>query len=249
MTKCESSNPNNNNMEMELWTAEMEIDLFYSMIDHKPVGENKNFHMIFINEKYNNLNEKKMSAAQIWDHLATLYDLNSLNENDIKPFPGDQVDFRLPSADFETFIIEKTNSTKNTEDKDTKEGVVKQNNDKKTKNTTTPAGNRNSIDGKFEKKDKYEFCEAEPALNEDTTSSNVSSSSINVDKTGNLNTGTAVTNENSLNSEDTDAGSNSVKSSNLTRQPSRAETRRISKGGGGDGRARTSSVSNKKRKN
>jgi len=34
--------------------------------------------MIFIYEKYNNLNEKKLSVSQIWDHLKTMYDLNSL---------------------------------------------------------------------------------------------------------------------------------------------------------------------------
>ena len=60
------------------WTADMEASLFYAMIDHKPVGENKHFHMIFIYDKYNNLNEKKINADQIWQHLATLYDLNAL---------------------------------------------------------------------------------------------------------------------------------------------------------------------------
>lgn len=60
------------------WTAEMEIDLFYSMVDHKPVGENKHFHMLFIYEKYNNLNERKLTVAQLWQHLSELYDLNSL---------------------------------------------------------------------------------------------------------------------------------------------------------------------------
>lgn len=60
------------------WTAEMEIDLFYSMVDHKPVGENKHFHMLFIYEKYNNLNERKLTVAQLWHHLSELYDLNSL---------------------------------------------------------------------------------------------------------------------------------------------------------------------------
>ena len=60
------------------WTPDMEASLFYAMIDHKPVGENKHFHMIFIYDKYNNLNEKKINADQIWEHLNTLYDLNAL---------------------------------------------------------------------------------------------------------------------------------------------------------------------------
>ena len=61
-----------------VWTTDMEISLLYAMIDHKPVGENKHFQMIFIYEKYNNLNDKKLTINQIRDHLNTLYDLNSL---------------------------------------------------------------------------------------------------------------------------------------------------------------------------
>lgn len=60
------------------WTPEMEINLFYSMIDHKPVGENKHFHMMFIYERFNNLSEKKLSVEQIWEHLNLLYDLPAL---------------------------------------------------------------------------------------------------------------------------------------------------------------------------
>jgi MRG-binding protein len=60
------------------WTAEMEVSLFYAMIDHKPVGENKHFHMIFIYEKFNNLSDKKLSIEQIWEHLNLLYDLQAL---------------------------------------------------------------------------------------------------------------------------------------------------------------------------
>ena len=63
------------------WTPEMEINLFYAMIDHKPVGENKHFHMMFIYEKFNNLSEKKLSVEQLWDHLANLYDLQALVNN------------------------------------------------------------------------------------------------------------------------------------------------------------------------
>ena len=61
-----------------MWTPEMEVSLFYAMIDHKPVGENKHFHMIFIYEKFNNLSDKKLSIEQIWEHLNMLYDLKAL---------------------------------------------------------------------------------------------------------------------------------------------------------------------------
>jgi MRG-binding protein len=61
-----------------MWTPEMEVSLFYAMMDHKPVGENKHFHMIFIYEKFNSLCEKKLSVDQLWQHLSTMYDLGAL---------------------------------------------------------------------------------------------------------------------------------------------------------------------------
>ena len=60
------------------WTPEMEVNLLYSMIDHKPVGVNKHFHMIFIYEKFNNLCDKNLTVDQIWQRLGTLYDLKEL---------------------------------------------------------------------------------------------------------------------------------------------------------------------------
>jgi hypothetical protein len=47
-------------------------------IDHKPIGENKYFHLIFIYEKFNNLNDKKLTIEQIWQHLNELYDMKAL---------------------------------------------------------------------------------------------------------------------------------------------------------------------------
>lgn len=79
-----------------VWTAEMEVSLFYAMIDHKPVGENKHFHMAFIYEKFNNLSEKKLTIDQLWHHLNTLYDLKGLDENEIVAFPNDETEFSLP---------------------------------------------------------------------------------------------------------------------------------------------------------
>lgn len=78
------------------WTAEMEVSLFYAMIDHKPVGENKHFHMAFIYEKFNNLSDKKLTIDQLWHHLNTLYDLKGLDENEIVAFPNEEAEFSLP---------------------------------------------------------------------------------------------------------------------------------------------------------
>ena len=60
------------------WTPEMEVSLFYAMMDHKPVGENKHFHIMFIYEKFNNQSEKKLTIEQLWQHLGSLYDLQAL---------------------------------------------------------------------------------------------------------------------------------------------------------------------------
>ncbi|RNA28477.1 MRG MORF4L-binding isoform X2 [Brachionus plicatilis] len=83
-------------MSCVVWTPEMEVSLFYAMIDHKPIGENKHFHMAFIYEKFNNLSDKKLSIEQIWQHLDTLYDLKGLDENEIVAFPNEEVEFSLP---------------------------------------------------------------------------------------------------------------------------------------------------------
>ena len=61
------------------WTPEMDVNLFYAMIDHKPVGVNKHFHMIFIYEKFNQATDTiKLSVEQLWQRLNTLYDLKEL---------------------------------------------------------------------------------------------------------------------------------------------------------------------------
>ena len=62
-----------------VWTPEMDVNLFYALMDHKPVGVNKHFHMIFIYEKFNQATDTiKLSVDQIWQRLSTLYDLKEL---------------------------------------------------------------------------------------------------------------------------------------------------------------------------
>ena len=61
-----------------VWTPEMDVNLFYALMDHKPVGVNKHFHMIFIYERFNQTTETKLSVDQLWQRLSTLYDLKEL---------------------------------------------------------------------------------------------------------------------------------------------------------------------------
>lgn len=104
-------------MSNVVWTPEMEVSLFYAMIDHKPVGENKHFHMTFIYEKFNNLSDKKLTIDQLWQHLNVLYDLQGLDENEIIAFPNEETEFSLPDFDKSTSNVSEdlNESTKSSE--------------------------------------------------------------------------------------------------------------------------------------
>ena len=107
------------------WTAEMECALFYSMIDHKPVGENKHFHIIFTYEKFNNLNEKNLSTSQLCEHLGQLYDLKELNENETKPFPNDgTTEFLLPDS-IPKLALNQNSSSSESKSNDTPKSVLR----------------------------------------------------------------------------------------------------------------------------
>lgn len=86
------------------WTAELEVALFHSMHNHKPVGEerreggakgiprgswpaalspllsglNKHFHMACVQWRLQRLHSISLTTEQIWKHLSTLYDLKTL---------------------------------------------------------------------------------------------------------------------------------------------------------------------------
>ncbi|KAL3868313.1 hypothetical protein ACJMK2_041134 [Sinanodonta woodiana] len=82
-------------------SVEFEVNLFHAMRGHKPVGVNRHFQMMFIQEKINGASgSKNLSAKQIWNHLTTMYDLQALNESEILPFPNKELDFSLPDEEF-----------------------------------------------------------------------------------------------------------------------------------------------------
>lgn len=89
------------------WDVDMEVQLFYAMAGHKPVGINKHFHMACIWEKLSNSITKEITTRDIWDHLETLYDIPLLDETESVPFPNEDVDFSLPESDFTSLIKQK----------------------------------------------------------------------------------------------------------------------------------------------
>ncbi|CAK1591210.1 unnamed protein product [Parnassius mnemosyne] len=86
------------------WDVEMEIQLFYAMANHKPVGINKHFHMACIWEKLSNSITKEISTHDIWKHLETLYDMSMLEDTEPIPFPNSEVPFSLPDSEFGALI-------------------------------------------------------------------------------------------------------------------------------------------------
>ncbi|KAI9597512.1 chromatin modification-related protein EAF7-domain-containing protein [Syncephalis fuscata] len=63
-----------------IWTTAMEIALFRAIARHKPVGLHKHFRMMGVVEEYNRQSPIKLTAEDIWTHLAAMYDLTSLDE-------------------------------------------------------------------------------------------------------------------------------------------------------------------------
>ncbi|XP_065891125.1 MRG/MORF4L-binding protein-like [Dysidea avara] len=79
-----------------VWTPELEVALFHSMHGHKPVGLNKHFNMICIQFRLSRATGRQITTQQIWDHLKTMYDIETLDENECLPFPNDEKEFTLP---------------------------------------------------------------------------------------------------------------------------------------------------------
>lgn len=89
------------------WDVDMEIQLFYAMANHKPVGINKHFHMACIWEKLSNSTNKEISTQDIWKHLESLYDLTLLEDTEPIPFPNHEIPFSLPEGEFGSLMKQK----------------------------------------------------------------------------------------------------------------------------------------------
>ncbi|XP_043270225.1 MRG/MORF4L-binding protein isoform X2 [Venturia canescens] len=118
------------------WNVENEIQLFFAMNGHKPVGVNKYFHMVCIWEKFRAATHKDISLKPIWDHLESMYDLMALDDMEDLPFPSNEVDFNLPEGEFHNLMKssrkkEEPESNKSKEQKDKFKDVAKKEKDLK----------------------------------------------------------------------------------------------------------------------
>lgn len=89
------------------WDVDMEIQLFYAMANHKPVGINKHFQMACIWEKLSNSITKEISTHDIWRHLESLYDMTMLDDTEPIPFPNNETTFSLPENEFGALLKQK----------------------------------------------------------------------------------------------------------------------------------------------
>lgn len=91
-----SGKPKSNNEKSVQWSPEKEVQLFYALKGRRPVGINRFFQMMFIQEEFSNLTGQDVSSEEIWKYLETLYDLDALNENEEESIVGEEKDFILP---------------------------------------------------------------------------------------------------------------------------------------------------------
>lgn len=102
------------------WDADMEIQLFYAMVNHKPVGVSKHFQMLCIAEKLTNSITKEISIQDIWTHLETMYNLKMLDDTEPPLFPNNEVPFSLPENEFGALMKQKLKEAATAEDSDGK---------------------------------------------------------------------------------------------------------------------------------
>ncbi|PNF34488.1 hypothetical protein B7P43_G11212 [Cryptotermes secundus] len=98
------------------WNVDTEVQLFYAMHGHKPVGVNKYFQMACILEKFRNSINRDITSKVIWDHLDTMYDMQALDDTENLPFPNDEREFCLPEADFANMMKDKLQQEKTDSD-------------------------------------------------------------------------------------------------------------------------------------
>ena len=112
----------------DIWTADLELDLLHTMIDHKPAGVAKNFKMALIHHKmaFRNGGEfRGIRPGTIWDRISKFYDIDLASdiENQVDPLapssgpsgplipkadPEDEpvAEFSLPFKDFSSVLQE-----------------------------------------------------------------------------------------------------------------------------------------------
>ncbi|XP_057327476.1 MRG/MORF4L-binding protein [Microplitis mediator] len=117
------------------WNVENEIQLFFAMNGHKPVGIHKYFHMLCIWEKFRTAINKDISLKAIWDHLESMYDLVALDDTEDLPYLSSEIDFTLPESDFMDLMKNKQKDEIENKAKDTKDKSKDTKKDKEIKET------------------------------------------------------------------------------------------------------------------
>jgi len=101
------------------WTVEQELLLFEAMMGHKPVGADKNIHMLCIYRKMNSKwrmisKSPHITPKHIWTKLRSMYDLDALDESECLPFPEKNEEFSLPKEEFEKYMSEYATNSNDT---------------------------------------------------------------------------------------------------------------------------------------
>ncbi|RKP09952.1 chromatin modification-related protein EAF7-domain-containing protein [Thamnocephalis sphaerospora] len=111
-----------------VWTPTMEAVLFRAVTRYKPVGMHKHFRMLAVLREFNRRSKVRRTAAEIWAHLTTMYDLDMLDEMEEdgeqvelgwRDADGDQTiqrEFRLPAHEFEDLVPELRKLLRDTDD-------------------------------------------------------------------------------------------------------------------------------------
>ncbi|XP_041080746.1 MRG/MORF4L-binding protein-like isoform X3 [Polyodon spathula] len=134
--------------ESVIWSQEVEVCLFHAMLGHKPVGVNRHFHMICIRDKFSQNIGRQVPSKVIWDHLATMYDMQALHESEILPFPNSEKSFILPDdiiqevkegSNCSVKLAEKASSKEKEKDREkgSSENAAKEAADKRKRNRVT----------------------------------------------------------------------------------------------------------------
>lgn len=95
------------------WDVNVEVLFFYAMLGYKPVGVNRHFMMLLIHNRFTGFLNHQLSSKALWDHLDTMYDMPSLHESEIIPFPNEEVDFELPEECHDLLLSKHGVSLKN----------------------------------------------------------------------------------------------------------------------------------------
>ncbi|CAH8449510.1 unnamed protein product [Schistosoma turkestanicum] len=81
---------------LDIWTLESEIHLFHAILNHKPVGADRHFQMIYVSNLVNSFLSDTISTDDIWKKLGSLYNMEELHDSEINPFQAKMKEFNLP---------------------------------------------------------------------------------------------------------------------------------------------------------